>query len=128
MAGAAGRRRQSPATAAVEGAVALAMVLVVYLDWWGRSVPALPGTATSVLSVSGGVLGGFVLFFAGRRRDEWNVDGRIAAAGFGVLVLIAVLVGTYLSPNGLPVGVEIGLLVALWTNVACQVVALAFDS
>jgi len=109
-----GRRRFSTGMIALDVLVAALLTGLVWFDYWGGSLPPSPGVAPLVLAVSGGLAVALALVYLDARRP---LSARFRSAwGFLLVMAAAVAVGLYLFPSGLPVSMEVGLLVFVWTS------------
>ncbi|MFC4406599.1 hypothetical protein [Haloarchaeobius iranensis] len=103
-------------------AVVIAVVLtgIVYLEFWGGTVPPLPGAGTVALAVGVGVAAAVLqLAFEDVLEPPTVLDNTLA---FLVLLGVALVVGLLLFPQGLPVAVELGMLAWFWATAVGRLV------
>jgi hypothetical protein len=107
----------------VEMIVAMALTAVVYVQFWDRTVPVAPDLPTAALSfVAGTVVGVLGAFLESRsdRTDALEDDVR-----FGIIMVALLTAGLFLYPDGFPLPIELGLLVAVWTSILARLIAIA---
>jgi|AntRauTorcE11898_2_1112593.scaffolds.fasta_scaffold68367_2 hypothetical protein len=97
-------------------AVVMAIVLtgIVYLEFWGATVPPLPGARTLLLALGVGLAAAVLqLAVEDVLEPPTVVDNTLA---FLLLLGAALVAGLLLFPRGLPVAAEVGMLAWFWAT------------
>lgn len=102
---------------AVSALISVLATGLIYVELWGGSLPDPPAAPTLALTVVAGLLAGACFFYTGTHSTPLE-DLPV----FGVL-LVLTAVAFFLFPEGLPVAVEIGIVVAVWTDTALRTTA-----
>ena len=112
------REDESRRSLAVPVVVALFVTGLVYVDFWGGTLPSLADPVPLAVGAAGGVVVGVAAWYLGTSPDAPRVSFRTGL----LLMAVAVLAGFLLFPDGLAVPFEVGLVAMGWTDVAARAV------
>lgn len=106
----------------VEMMVAMALTAVVYVQFWDRALPAPPDLPIAALSLAAGTIVGGLGAYLDKRSDQ--TDALEDDVRFGIIVVALLTASLFLYPDGFPLPIELGLLVAVWTSILAQLMAI----
>ncbi|MFW5895817.1 MAG: hypothetical protein ACOCUA_00340 [archaeon] len=97
----------------ISAAIAAVATGLIYVEFWGGSIPALGGTVIA-LGVGVGVAAGAAFYYTGTRSTPVD-DIPPLAVFFALAATVYVL-----FPQGLPTAAELAIVVGVWTDTALR--------